>query len=58
MGVALLPVLFGERSELSADGIQTQSLTVLSNAGSFHTHAGTSIVSNWLYSAIVGSGRS
>jgi hypothetical protein len=58
MGVVLLPGFFGEGCELGADGAQSQSLTVLRDAGGFHTHAGTSIVSNWLYSAIVGSGRS
>src|ERR1019366_2658918 len=58
MGVFLLPGFLRQRGELSAYGTQPQSLTVLSDACGFHAHAGTSTVSNWLYSAIVGSGRS
>jgi hypothetical protein len=58
MGVLLLSGFLSQRSELSTDGTQSQSLTVLRDACGFHAHAGTSIVSNWLYSVIVGSGRS
>src|SRR5205807_2858729 len=58
MGVVVLPGFFGQGCELSTDGAQSQSLAVLSDACGFHTHAGTSMVSNWLYSAMVGKGRS
>jgi len=61
MRVVLLTRFIGQRCELGSDRGETKRLAVLCDACSFHAHACTPLIpteSSWLYSIIVGKGRS